>query len=26
VRGDPLTDMTVMRDVRVIIKGGSRVR
>ena len=26
VRGDPLTDMTVMRDVRVIIKGGTRVR
>ena len=26
VRGDPLTDMTVMRDVRVILKGGSRVR
>ena len=26
VRGDPLTDMTVMRDVRLIIKGGSRVR
>ena len=26
VRGDPLTDMTVMRDVRVIIKGGSRVK
>jgi imidazolonepropionase-like amidohydrolase len=26
VRGDPLTDMTVMRDVRVVIKGGSRVR
>ena len=26
VRGDPLTDMTVMRDVRVILKGGSRVK
>ena len=26
VRGDPLTDMTVMRDVRIIIKGGARVR
>ena len=26
VRGDPLTDMTVMRDVRVVIKGGVRVR
>jgi imidazolonepropionase-like amidohydrolase len=26
VRGDPLTDMTVMRDVRVVIKGGSRVK
>ena len=26
VRGDPLTDMTVMRDVRIVIKGGSRVR
>jgi imidazolonepropionase-like amidohydrolase len=26
VRGDPLSDMTVMRDVRVVIKGGSRVR
>lgn len=26
VRGDPLTDMTVMRDVRVVIQGGKRVR
>lgn len=26
VRGDPLTDMTVMRDVRVVIQGGRRVR
>jgi imidazolonepropionase-like amidohydrolase len=26
VRGDPLTDMRVMRDVAVVIKGGSRVR
>ncbi len=26
VRGDPLTDMTVMRDVRTVIKGGKRVR
>jgi imidazolonepropionase-like amidohydrolase len=26
VRGDPLTDMTVMRDVRIVIKGGQRVR
>jgi hypothetical protein len=26
VRGDPLTDMTVMRDVRIVIKGGTRVR
>lgn len=26
VRGDPLTDMTVMRDVRIVIKAGSRVR
>jgi imidazolonepropionase-like amidohydrolase len=26
VRGDPLTDMTVMRDVRIVIKGGSRVK
>ena len=26
VRGDPLTDMTVMRDVRIVINGGSRVR
>jgi imidazolonepropionase-like amidohydrolase len=26
VRGDPLTDMTVMRDVRVIVKGGARVK
>ncbi len=26
VRGDPLTDMTVMRDVRAVIQGGKRVR
>jgi imidazolonepropionase-like amidohydrolase len=26
VRGDPLTDMTVMRDVRVVVKGGKKVR
>lgn len=26
VRGDPLTDMTVMRDVRVVIQGGRRVK
>jgi imidazolonepropionase-like amidohydrolase len=26
VRGDPLSDMTVMRDVTVVIKGGKRVR
>jgi imidazolonepropionase-like amidohydrolase len=26
VRGDPLTDMTVMRDVRVVLKGGARVK
>ncbi|ODT02848.1 MAG: hypothetical protein ABS52_11840 [Gemmatimonadetes bacterium SCN 70-22] len=26
VRGDPLTDMTVMRDVRVVIQGGKRVK
>jgi hypothetical protein len=26
VRGDPLTDMTVMRDVRILIKGGSRLK
>ena len=26
VGGDPLTDMTVMRDVRVVIKGGARVK
>ena len=26
IAGDPLTDMTVMRDVRVVIKGGTRVR
>ena len=26
VRGDPLTDMTVMRDVRVVVQGGKRVR
>jgi imidazolonepropionase-like amidohydrolase len=26
VRGDPLTDMTVMRDVRVVVKGGRRVK
>ena len=26
VRGDPLTDMTVMRDVRVVIKGGARIK
>ncbi|MCC7324330.1 MAG: amidohydrolase family protein [Gemmatimonadaceae bacterium] len=25
VRGNPLTDMTVMRDVRVVIQGGKRV-
>ncbi len=26
VRGDPLSDMTVMRDVKVVIQGGKRVR
>jgi hypothetical protein len=26
VRGDPLSDMTVMRDVRVVVKGGRRVK
>lgn len=26
VKGDPLTDMTVMRDVRVVIQGGKRVK
>jgi imidazolonepropionase-like amidohydrolase len=26
VRGNPLTDMTVMRDVRAVIKGGTRIR
>ncbi|MEW5915299.1 MAG: nitronate monooxygenase [Gemmatimonadota bacterium] len=26
VRGDPLTDMTVMRDVRVVVQGGKRIR
>ncbi len=26
VRGDPLTDMTVMRDVKVVIQGGKRVK
>ena len=26
VHGDPLTDMTVMRDVRAVIQGGRRVR
>lgn len=26
VRGDPLTDMTVVRDVKVVIQGGKRVR
>lgn len=26
VRGDPLTDMTVMRDVRIVVKGGRRHR
>jgi imidazolonepropionase-like amidohydrolase len=26
VRGDPLTDMTVMRDVRLVVQGGRRVR
>ena len=26
VRGDPLSDMTVMRDVRIVVKGGKRVR
>ncbi|MFN8572894.1 MAG: amidohydrolase family protein [Gemmatimonadaceae bacterium] len=26
VRGDPLTDMTVMRDVRTVIQGGKKIR
>ncbi|MCC6319274.1 MAG: amidohydrolase family protein [Gemmatimonadaceae bacterium] len=26
VRGDPLTDMTVVRDVKVVIQGGKRIR
>ena len=26
VRGDPLSDMTVMRDVRVVIQSGKRVK
>lgn len=26
VRGDPLSDMTVMRDVRVIVQGGKRIK
>jgi imidazolonepropionase-like amidohydrolase len=26
VRGDPLTDMTAMRDIEVVVKGGKRVR
>ena len=26
VRGDPLSDMTVMRDVRVVVQGGKRIR
>ncbi len=26
VKGDPLSDMTVMRDVRVVIQGGKRVK
>lgn len=26
VRGDPLTDMTVMRDVKVIVQGGKRIK
>jgi imidazolonepropionase-like amidohydrolase len=26
VRGDPLTDMSVMRDVRIVVQGGKRVR
>ena len=26
VKGDPLTDMTVLRDVRVVVKGGTRVK
>ena len=26
VRGDPLSDMTVMRDVKVVIQGGKRVK
>jgi len=26
VRGDPLTDMSVMRDVSVVIQGGRQVR
>lgn len=26
VRGDPLTDMSVMRDVRIVVQGGKRIR
>lgn len=26
VRGDPLTDMTVMRDVKAVVQGGRRIR
>jgi imidazolonepropionase-like amidohydrolase len=26
VRGDPLTDMSVLRDVSIVIKGGARVK
>ena len=26
VRGDPLSDMTVMRDVKVIVQGGKRIK
>jgi NAD(P)H-dependent flavin oxidoreductase YrpB (nitropropane dioxygenase family)/imidazolonepropionase-like amidohydrolase len=26
VRGDPLSDMTVMRDVRIVVQGGKRIR
>ena len=26
VRGDPLSDMTVMRDVRVVVQGGKRIK